>query len=133
MARSRIKGEVPVDQMANAIRQTITDWSQDVADAVKMATVETAISAAADLRNSSPERTGAYAHDWTHKKMYEDRYRISEVVHNRKHYRLTHLLEYGHANRGGGRTPAYPHIGLAEERALRTLEEKVRQYINDIE
>lgn len=32
------------------------------------------------------------------------------TIHNKKYYRLTHLLEKGHALPNGGRTRAFPHI-----------------------
>lgn len=48
------------------------------------------------------------------------------IVHNKEHYRLTHLLEKGHAKRSGGRTRAIPHIAPAEEAAK-------EKFIQDVE
>ena len=134
MSRSGIKGVVPLDKMASEIAKTLSDWSQDIADAMKAAVVEASAEAVRDLKRNSPKDTGDYAKDWTRSPLERSRYGLKYVVHNKHHYRLTHLLEDGHANaRGGGRTPAHPHIGLAEARAQDYLEEKARQFINDVD
>ena len=52
---------------------------------------------------------------------------LEMVVHSRNRYQLTHLLEKGHAERGGGRVKAMPHIGPAEEKGIRMLEDSIRK------
>ena len=49
------------------------------------------------------------------------------VVHSKKQYRLTHLLEFGHAKRGGGRTKAQPHIAPAEKAGFDLLLSEVEK------
>ena len=64
----------------------------------------------AKLKQNSPKGvTGDYADGWNKKKQGTKR-----IIHNATEYRLTHLLEKGHATRDGGRTRAFPHIKPVE-------------------
>ena len=133
---SGIKGVIPIDAMAGAIRDTLDVYSRDVIAAVEKATVETTAVAVLELKRNSPKDSGDYAKDWTRSLLEKSRYGLRYVVHNKGHYRLTHLLENGHNNPravdGKPWTPAYPHIGLAEAHAIDMMREKVEQYLNDI-
>jgi hypothetical protein len=52
------------------------------------------------------------------------------IVHVKApHYRLAHLLEYGHAKVGGGRVEGRPHIRPAEEMVIREFMAEVEEAI----
>ena len=51
----------------------------------------------------------------------KNRLNIESDVHNKEHYRLTHLLEYGHIAKNGKRVGARPHIAVVDEWAVDEL------------
>lgn len=54
------------------------------------------------------------------------------TVYNKKYYRLTHLLEFEHSTRFGGRTKAHPHIAPVQEEMDDISVTKIEGMINDI-
>ena len=93
----------------------VDDYSRETAKKVQRIVVETAKDCAKTLRSTSPKETGKYASGWTSKRTGEK----AATVYNRN-YRLTHLLEYGHAVARSGphgkkRVAGQPHIKPVEE------------------
>lgn len=64
---------------------------------------------------TAPKRTGKYAKSWKTKNTKETSTELQVTVYSPTRYMLAHLLENGHAKRGGGRVKAIPHIKPAEE------------------
>lgn len=78
------------------------------------------------VQGESPERTGAYRKSWSVRFEGLKTAHYKSLIYNKKHYRLTHLLEHGHAKRDGGRTKAFPHL-------LKNEEEVGKEFIEDVE
>jgi hypothetical protein len=116
---------IKVDDLAGEIVLAVRTYTEEVGAAIEEAVKETAQAMAADLRETSPKKTGEYAKGWTYRKEAPGSYR----VYNKKKPQLTHLLEHGHAQRGGGRVEGRPHIKPAEERHALQLERKIVQIL----
>ena len=119
---------VRVEDLDKAVLDILKDWSDNtVHRAVNEAVKETAAETAKLLRKGGPyhDRKGAkYTKDWAHKQRTRSYNPITMtetwVVYNKKNYRLTHLLEYGHQVKDKvglvmGEAKAYPHIAPAYE------------------
>ena len=121
---------VSVDGMADAIMEELTKYSDLAADELKSAVKSTAQSVRKDIQASAPSSTGRYKKSWSVKNVKETSESIDLVVHSRDRYQLAHLLEHGHAKRGGGRVAARPHIAPAEqagnEKLVKTIEQKLK-------
>ena len=80
-----------------------------------------------DIQANAPKKTGAYSKSWSVKATKETSNSLELTVYSPKKYQLAHLLEFGHAKRGGGRTKAQPHIAPAEEAAIKQLESDIER------
>lgn len=118
---------IDTNRLAAEVLAALNGYAETTVDAVKEAAAETAEDCVRDLKATSPARTGKYRKGWRAKKAFESGLAVRYTVHNKTRYRLTHLLEKGHAKRGGGRTAAIPHIAPAERRAIDAFYRRVRR------
>ena len=118
---------VSVGSLADAIMDSLREYSSLAADEMKEAVREAGNTVRDEIREKAPKDTGIYAKSWTVKKQRETSSSLSLTVHSRNRYQLAHLLEFGHAKRGGGRVSAKPHIADAEAAGIRQLEEDIRK------
>ena len=126
---------VKVDELAAAIVEELQQYSDEVTAKVKDTIDKVSEDCNEEIKKhiTFKERTGKYVKNFAIKKgAYEDKYnkRNTWYVKN-PNYRLTHLLENGHAKVNGGRTQAYPHIKYGEEIAKRELPEKIKEAIEN--
>lgn len=121
---------INIEALATELATALADYSEDVTEKVMKAIDEESKEAVKELKEGSPKLTGSYAAGWTSKKSYTGKYSKVNVIHNKTDYQLTHLLEYGHAKRGGGRVAARPHIKRVETQAIENLTRKVEDAAN---
>ncbi len=118
---------VRIDQLAAAVMEGLAEYADLAADDLKIAVKKAGNEVKKDIQANAPKDTGAYAKSWAVKNVRETSHSIELVVHSRNRYQLSHLLEFGHAKRGGGRVPGKAHIAPAEEKAGRTLEQEIEK------
>ena len=107
--------KVSVDQLSDAIMEGLDEYAELAAEEVKTAVRKAGKTVKEQIAQTAPERTGAYAKSWAVKKTRESSQSLEVTVHSRNRYQIAHLLEHGHAKRGGGRVSAIPHIAPAEQ------------------
>lgn len=118
MRKTDIKG------ISKEFTKILSEYSEEIEVGMLQARDGVAKKTAKNLKAYSPKNSGSYAKGW----------RVSDIkgkkiIHNKTDYRLTHLLEYGHAKVNGGRVPPKVHIRPAEEQAINDYIEAVREWI----
>lgn len=113
---------VNINQLASEINRQLSLFANQTEETVQQVAEKTAQEGVEKLKVSSPKKTGDYAKSWTYRKV-----KGKFIVHNKDHYRLTHLLEKSHALRNGGRSRAQPHIKPVEQQMIRDFEADLRR------
>ena len=112
--------------LAAEINRQLALYAHQTEESVERISEEVAREGVEMLKDKSPKRYGDYAGSWALKKVGK-----VFVIHNKKHYRLTHLLEKGHAKVNGGRVPARVHIAPVEERVIERFEDELRRELTE--
>ena len=114
-----------IDNLATTIMEGLQEYADVASTDVKTAVRKAGKNVKAEISANAPKRTGAYAKSWAVKTEKETAHSLEVVVHSKNRYQIAHLLEHGHAKRGGGRVAGIPHIAPAEEKAVKQLEEDI--------
>lgn len=124
--------KVSVDDLSNAILEELKNYEGVTEEAAWKGVSDTSQTALKKLRSAHPAGSGEYGswdkynRGWTVMKTKRDK---TATIHNATDYRLTHLLEKGHAKVNGGRTRAFPHIAPVAEECEDELIKNIRKYI----
>lgn len=129
---------IKADELQKALTDYLENYVEDIEEDVKDTVTEVAKEAKQELVQTSPRsgiaRKTKYYKGWairnggrTRKKHY-----YGKTVWNKTNYQLTHLLEFGHATRNGGRTKPQPHIRPTEEKYKKEFEQDLKKKIGGI-
>ena len=121
-----------INGLADAIMDAMLEYTEELEEAIPDIVDDTADAMVKEIRASAPKRTGDYAKGWTSRKLGErtrSKEGYAKLVCNPKRYSIAHLVEYGHAKRGGGRVTGKPHIRPACDRLLPEFERKIEEAV----
>ena len=116
-----------IGHLADAVMDGLREYAELAADSMKTAVTKAGKTVRKEIMAGAPRDTGAYAKSWRAKKTRESSHILEVTVYSPRRYRLAHLLEHGHAKRGGGRVSGRPHIAPAEQHGIEQLERDITE------
>lgn len=125
-------------ELQKAVMDYLENYKEDIDEDVEESTDIITKEAKQELIQTSPRsgiaRGTKYYKGWAIKigaRTRKKNYRFTKAIWNKTNYQLTHLLEFGHATRNGGRTRAISHIRPVEEKYgakfVDLLDRKIRE------
>lgn len=108
-------------------RVSFSRYAKLASSEVKRAVRKSAKTVKEEIEAGAPSRTGRYKSSWVATKQEESSQSLQIIVHSKDRYQLAHLLEKGHAKRGGGRVAARPHIAPAEQEGVELLQSLIEK------
>lgn len=133
-----------IDKFADDLLDMLITYTDDVKEATSEEVMRVGESGALQLRGfEMPPATASglppaefstrrswkkYSSSWT--ALNDERYNYtSSTIHNRKHFQLVHLLEFGHSTRIGTHTRAFAHVKPVEDKCEKELLDNVKKII----
>lgn len=113
------------------LEKILTKYGDDVIEATRQVVKKNATQAKDYLRNISPRKTGKFAESWA---IHQESSALNAhaTVYQAKKPGLAHLLEHGHANRGGGRTEGRHFMALVEEVTKKDFEDDLEAVLSNV-
>ena len=118
---------IRIDQMADAIMQGLNEYAELATEDMKKAVKAASKTVKKEIQAGAPQKSGAYSKSWAVKNVRETANSLEQTVHSKNRYQLAHLLEHGHAKRGGGRVSGKSHIAPAEQMGIDQLEDAIEK------
>lgn len=125
---------IKLDKLEDALKKELTLYQDDINTSVREAVK---VNMRAMVKETKAQRfkedTGNYRKAIASRPGIRTPNTLSMIWYVKApHYRLSHLLEYGHATRNGGRTVAYGFISKAEDTAITNLEKDITEAIKNV-
>lgn len=124
---------IKVEDLSKVLNDYLEDYVENIQEDVEETTDTLTKEAVEELKQTSPKGKGKrdkpYYKGWTKQKNKKNKGKYTVKIHNKTNYQLTHLLEFGHVTRNGGRTKAIPHIRPLEEKYKKLYEQEITTVI----
>ncbi len=118
---------IQIGELANTVMKGLEEYAKLSTEEVKEAVKKAGNEVKKEISANAPKDTGKYSKSWTVKNTRETSNSLEVTVHSRNRYQLAHLLEFGHAKRGGGRVSGRPHIAPAEQKGIEELQKDIER------
>lgn len=121
---------IPGEKFTQEIDKLLYNYGLSVDKDLSELSKQFAKRGAKEVGNRAREMFGAgdYSHGWQ-SQFEEGRYSAQGIIYNAYVPGLPHLLEKGHAKRGGGRVPGRAHIAPVEEKLVIEFRKAVEKSI----
>ena len=124
---------IDINLLSKEISKALENYADDISAEVEEAANKVGKEAVNELKQTSPEGVrSSYKKGWRLKKDKLGKNSYKVTIHNKTDYQLTHLLEFGHATKNGGRTKAQPHIRPVEKKYSEEFEKELKQKIGGL-
>ena len=128
--------KIKIDDLSKEIGKILETYTDEVISDTKKVVDEVSKDALKYTKDHAPvedrrtSRRGKYKKSLKIKTVYESlTEKRNKIYASGKEYRLTHLLENGHASRKGGRVKAQPHFSYGQMIVDKQLLKKIKNLI----
>jgi hypothetical protein len=125
---------IQINELNEAIQNALEEYNKNVVTGLKKTTVKAMKDLVQNTKETAPvgKRSEHYRDNISSKTLRETEYGITKLWHVKgSDYRLSHLLNNGHALRDGGRYPGTNFIGKAVDHILPFYEKEVEEVIKN--